>query len=322
MAEGVESRVGQGRKGERQVNISMLFDTLLERIKNPQRKQELARTGEDIDYRKIKTPTAEDWRKKIIRGSRLDPQEANIRTKYLALRKIFPARAEQWLNNLSFDKGLGLLRTKLDPTDRKVYEKYGVQVFVDKYVTREYGPKSYEYLVLVGSLKTFFRLITGLLPNKKPKIIITNKQQNPLFKGHVDGTPIALYRDRLIYVDEYTTEDPEAFVHEYAHYIADLIPKQSEPLLDKEYKDMLDFYWRRVKKKRYDVSDKPRSKKEEAIASKWRERISAKLGIPEYGLTNRDEFFAMLIQKWNTTMPNNIATYRYKQAVKTLLSRL
>jgi len=299
----------------------MIFSTLLEKIRNPLRKQELARTGGNIDYRKVKTPTADDWKNKIIQGEGLNDEESIIRAKYTALHKVFPDRAEKWLDNLAFDKGLGILRTKLDPSVRKLYEKYGVQVFVDKYATGKYTPTSYEYRVFIYAFNNFLSSITGLLPNKKPKIIITNKYQNPLFKAYTKDTPVALYYDRMIYVDEYAAEDPEPYIHEYAHYLADLIPKQSEPMLEKAYNDMLDFYWRRAKKKRYDVSAKPRSKEEEAIADKWRKRISTKLGIPEYGLTSKDEFFAVLIQKWNT-LPNNMATYRYKQTVKTLLSRL
>jgi hypothetical protein len=299
----------------------MIFSTLLEKIRNPLRKQELARTGGNIDYRKVKTPTADDWKNKVIQGEGLNDEESIIRAKYTALHKVFPDRAEKWLDNLAFDKGLGILRTKLDPSVRKLYEKYGVQVFVDKYATGKYAPTSYEYRVFIYAFNNFLSSITGLLPNKKPKIIITNKYQNPLFKAYTKDTPIALYYDRMIYVDEYAAEDPESYIHEYAHYLADLIPKQSEPMLEKAYNDMLDFYWRRAKKKRYDVSAKLRSKEEEAIADKWRKRISTKLGIPEYGLTNKDEFFAVLIQKWNT-LPNNMATYRYKQTVKTLLSRL
>jgi hypothetical protein len=158
-----------------------------------------------------------------------------------------------------------------------------------------------------------------LFPNRKPKFIITDKHQNPQFKKS-DPNSAAIYVDRLIYIDQNHIDNPNYFIHEFAHFVVDLIPKQSEPMLDAAYKQMLDFYFKRAKVKQRPLQ--PTTKHEDpSITDKFRQKVSAKLGFPQYGLMNRDEFFAVLIENWHK-LPTNAVTYRYKQLVKGILARL
>lgn len=50
-------------------------------------------------------------------------------------------------------------------------------------------------------------------------------------------------------------------------------------------------------------------------------KISQALGFPRYGITNPDEFFAVLIENWKQ-LPNNKLTYKFKSLVKGILTRL
>jgi hypothetical protein len=125
----------------------------------------------------------------------------------------------------------------------------------------------------------------------------------------------------LIYVDQEFINKPKVFAHEIAHLVADLIPKQTQPLLKAAYDELLDGYFTESKTKRRTLQPKSNSPKSRMDAKNLRVKISEKLGFPEYGLMNFDEFFAVLIEKWHD-LPNNINNYRFKSMVKSVLNRL
>ena len=161
----------------------------------------------------------------------------------------------------------------------------------------------------------------GILPNRKPRFVITSKQKNLRFRNLYSENPPAIYRDRIIFIDQYSIDDPDIFIHEYAHFVADLISTQTQPILKKSYDELLDFYWKRAKKKKRSLQGDPNDPISMAETKKWREKISSKLGFPQYGLTNFDEFFAVMIENWHK-LPNNAATYKFKSLVKDVINRL
>jgi len=73
---------------------------------------------------------------------------------------------------------------------------------------------------------------------------------------------------------------------------------------------MIDMYYIAMKKG-----------KGKTITPTIRSNMSKKLGFPEYGLLNSDEFFAVVIQYWKQ-FPNNKMTYKFKSLVKNVLTRL
>jgi len=304
----------------------MDFEALLEKIKNPLRKQALEDAGKNVDYRQFHNETPEEWKAKVLRNKNLDPKESIIRNSYLNLNSKFPDRAKTYLDQMAVANTGSILRTKLSPQTTKIYERNGVQVFTDEFVDIPFDVGTYNYRIMVAAVDRFLSAIGNgeLLPNRRPKIIISNKNTNPRFKGLPVKDPAGIYRDRLIYIDQVEIQDPSIWVHEYAHFIVDLIPKQTEPMLDRAYKQMLDFYWRKLKKKRESLVASNDTPQEQGRVEILRKKIAKKLGFPAYGLSNRDEFFAVLLQHWNDphVFPNNAATYKYKQLVKNVLSRL
>lgn len=163
----------------------------------------------------------------------------------------------------------------------------------------------------------FLKMAYGILPLKRPKIVVTNIKNENISYDPNDDVP-AYYSRGVIYLDFHYTDRPDVLLHEYAHFIADLIPKQSYPILLKSYTDMLDEYYRRIKKRKsYRLQD---SKKENYKVE--REKISRLMKWPsQYSATNPDEFFAEIITNWKN-VPNNVATYKFKNMVKKVITRV
>jgi hypothetical protein len=301
----------------------MNFQTLVEKIKNPLRKKALASVEPDDRVARAKELAAE-WKEYIKFGKLTDRADIEIRRKYKKI-KMFPERAERWLDQQAEKFGNQILRSKVStPEHTKIYELMGVQVFLDKTVTESFEVGSKRYTQLVKSMQYMITNIRGLLPNKKPRIVITDGTVNPLFKDAIGGgsEAAAISSDRIIYIDQTCVNLKTVFVHEFAHMVADLIPKQTEAMLERAYNEVLDIYWRGVKVKRRNVqSDDLTDDYKTSKAYRWRKVMSSKLGFPEYGLTNPDEFFASIIEHWNK-LPNNRATYKYKTLVKNVLTRL
>ena len=99
------------------------------------------------------------------------------------------------------------------------------------------------------SVPIFLTSIKGLLPLRRPKIVLKDIKEKLSYGG---SEPPAYYSstDKIIYIDYYYANNADYLTHEYAHYAADQIPTQSYPMLFNEYKKMLDEYYRRVKKKK------------------------------------------------------------------------
>jgi hypothetical protein len=292
----------------------------MRRCKNPLRKLKLS---QNVDNLKLSQEYYDLWLESIKSyGPLEEPEDLIIQQKFTQFKKHFPNRAENWIKNVALEKASDFLRTKMPADCKQLFIMQGIKVYSDRYTNR-----LMESPQLINKLRNtisiFLRKITGILPNKGAKIIITDSSQNNLFNNlKYTNEPVAIYCDRIIWIDENYMNNVEILVHEYAHLISDLIPKDSHHLLDEAYKKMLDFYWKPAKIKK--VRLEPTSMKDIKSVKQtkmWREKISKKLGFPQYGLINSSEFFSVLIENWDK-LPTNAATYKYKQIVKKILMRL
>ena len=294
----------------------MKFETLVEKVRNPLRKKSLENRPTNLQQAR---EDAEQWKDYILRGNLTDPSDLRIRNTYLNYSKNFPQRAEAWLDQQAQEYVKYQLKVKSEGK-RKIYSKFGVNVFLDDHVDPDFSKSPSNMEILKKSVDEMIQYINELLPNRKPEIVITNRHTNPVFKhSSVDAAALALRG--IIFVDqEYVS--PKVFIHEYAHYVAHTIPSQSEPMLMRVYNNMLDSYWKRAKVKRQNLDPQDRNNVEEQEnAKKWRMKIAKKLGYPdEYGIRNFEEFFAVLIENWKK-MPANSVTYKFKSDVKSILSR-
>jgi hypothetical protein len=292
-------------------NEMIKFITFFEkRMRNPLRKKQLEDEGRmsNPEYIKsIENELPDEELKKIKKMEKAGlPQDMidHFRNGKLALHK----------KKLQND----YLRAKIDKKKNiPILNKWGIQVFEDNFTDVDVSENSYNYRMINFALRYLVKDYKDILPNRKPKIIITDMKKNPMAVGtDIQGnssTPAGLYQDRLIYIDQYHLDDPDILVHEYAHFVADRIPKQYEPLIRKEYNKMLQSYFeRRTSRKNL----------EGAKNEQHREAMAQKLGLPSaYSTTNFDEFFAELIMSWKS-LPNNTHTYRLKSMLKKILTRL
>jgi len=303
----------------------MDFQHLIEKIKNPLRKESLKGTTPQMGDFKTK---AIEWKDHVLNGDLKDsPDLFQIRTTYLDYKRRFPDRADKWLDTLAERYANQFKKTKTAQYKR-ILDIYGFQVFVDDLVDPNFSEQPFNLHILNKNIQKLLLKSRGILPHRSVKIIITDKNKNEKFRNLYSSNPPAIEHDRLIYIDQYHVDDFDVLLHEYAHYVADLIPSQTEPLLQRGYEELLDIYWKHAKKKRRSLqpNDMSDSKSVQEIAS-LRKKISLKLGFPEYGLMNFHEFFAVLMESWITDnpekrLPNNRATYKFKQLVKSVLSRL
>jgi hypothetical protein len=285
------------------------------RPRNPLRKKSLDPNINNLEYSK--------WFKSEWLNNIKNDKDSEIFQQYEIFKKRFPERAEKWLEQISNKKANEFLRTKLPESVIKICDVQGIRIFTDSLITKDFTKNSRNDIIIQRTINILLTRIRGILPNRKPKIVITNKSTNPLFTGlkYADSA-VALYYDRIIYVDENEIDDPDIFIHEFSHFVVDLIPKQTEKMLDDAYNKMLDLYWKRAKVKKINLEQTEiKDTKSVMETKKWRERISKKLGFPQYGLINSSEFFAVLIENWDK-LPNNSITYNYKQLVKNILTRI
>lgn len=290
------------------------FKTFVEkRVSNPLRKNELAQAG-IVDYNDPNF--IENW-KRIMRSVSIhdldDPDTINIKSQYERLRKILPPRAEEFLDKEAIKVKDRSFRPKTKGFT-KVYERGGIQVFVDdkNLDDVDFAPGTYNYRMVKNGVDTMLRYIRDILPNRSAKILITDISKNNHTANFYEPDHGAYSYNKLIFIDWRNIDRPEFFIHEYAHHVADLVPEQTQKLLLDAYKEMLDLYFRKVKRRRIAP---------EEIDDNMRRKISQKLGFPLYGLTNHDELFAVLIEKWKV-FPNNPLTYKFKSLVKKVLTRL
>ncbi len=284
------------------------FDLFFERReRNRLRKQGLKDAGvpnykDWVDQEKEKLPPEET--DKIKRMEELEvPSEL--------VDKFRNAKKAEYENRLKND----YLRTKVEGD--LLFSDYGVKVFKDKYVDQDFSEGSLNRRTLKRLIHMLVRDYRDLFPNRKPKIVITNTKEHPKLKGvNIIGSgtaPAGVYSDRIIYLDQFSVDDIDTLTHEYAHFLSDRMSKQVEPFLRNEYKKMLDAFFER-KTRRKNLEGKRNEK--------LRKQVAQKMGLPsDYAATNFDEWFAELISNWKN-LPNNPVSYKFKQILKKVITRL
>ena len=284
------------------------------RERNPLRKRELERKNIDnyayVQQEKGKLP--KEKLAQIRKMKKLGVEPERIET----FRQAKLAEREKELKKQYF-------RAKLEKPVLVGYVE-GIKIYRDKYTTIDLSPgSSYRNAILanVTRLVTEFR---DILPNRKPTIIVSDGSKNPAMQTKsLEGTAkfkaAGIYSERKIYIDEKSIADMRILLHEYAHYIADRIPKEIEPVLAEEYKKMLNEYFGKVTKHK-SLQGKHNKQHREAMAKK--------LGFPSenedpnaYGVTNVHEWFAEIMANWRK-ISTNPQGYRFKQAVKRVLTRI
>ena len=289
------------------------FNLFLERkVRNPLRKMDLAAGGE-LPY--SNPQRVEDWKLYIKQSEDLSGEELKIQQNYFQLKKTLPPRAETYLNREA-EKYLSGIKRPPVRGYKKIYENQGVQVFLDDQNMPAGSHMSVEYMgkILRNIIPNFLNYIREILPNRKPKFIITDLTKNLHTKRDAEMEPIAgLEFQRTIFIDWRYADELSIYIHEYAHWLADRVPRQSETMLKHAFDEMLNMYFRATKKKRLQP---------EEITDQMRNHIAKKLGFPDvYGLTNPDELFSVIIEYWKE-LPNNKVSYKFKSLVKQVINRI
>jgi hypothetical protein len=279
------------------------------RERNPLRKQRLRDSGDisNIEYvEREKQNLDPEEQAKIDRMIELDVPEELI-------TKFKNAKIAEKEKRLRQD----YIRTKINKK-QLWFKKYGINVYIDQYVEDpfKFQQDDYNSYILPKILMAFTKRYKDIIPIRKFNIIITDNTKNPIFtkgKKSDEESAIGIYYDRIIYLNKYNIDDLDLLVHEYAHFIADAIPKETYPLLLAEYKKMLENFFGRKTKRKSLEGDRN---------ANLRAQVAEKMGLPsEYSATDPDEWFAELIQYWKR-LPNNSATYRFKSILKKIISRL
>lgn len=300
------------------VNIGMTsFKLFLERkARNPLRKKGLELAG---DIQHTDPRTVESW-KNLVKNApedTLSDDQKEIRKKYLELKRILPPRAEKYIDFEAEKYQKGILRPSTRPYE-KIYEYGGVQVFLDSANIDYPDYKNYIFRILKLVVPDFLKYIKGIIPNRKPKFIITDFEKNPQTKDWISNAkfsflPSGMEYNKTIFIDWRHADATEYYVHEYAHWVADLVPALTTKKLRELFDEMLNDYFRAIKKKPI-PSDK--------ISDRIRHNIARKLGYPDiYGLQDPDEFFAVTIEYWRR-LPTNRLTYKFKTAMKQVITLL
>lgn len=277
------------------------------RERNRLRKQELQDAG---------VPNYKDWVEQ--EKENLPPEQADKIKKMEELKvpselinKFQNAKKAEYEKSLKSD----YFRKKVE--GNLLFNLSGIKVYVDQYVDQDFSENSLNYRTLKSIIKTLVIDYKDLIPNRKPKIVVTNTKLHPSLKnvnivGGIDSPPGA-YQDRIIYLDQFHVDNINILIHEYAHFLSDRMSKQVEPFLRNEYKKMLDeFFERKTRRKNLE------GKRNE----KLREQLAKKMGLPsDYAATNFDEWFAELITHWKKLLKDR-ASYRFKQILKKVITRL
>jgi hypothetical protein len=196
---------------------------------------------------------------------------------------------------------------------------FGIKVYTDQYTSYNFSKDSVNLEKAENTVREIVRDYKDIIPNRKPKFIITDTSKNPYTKGvNITGSgddPAGVYRDRLIYIDQMSSDKYKIYIHEYAHFLENRVSKQVEKFLQEDYTKMLDGFFRSIKQRK-------RENLEGVENEKYRKAIAKKLGLPtDYAAANHSEWFAELIAHWKN-MPNNKATYRFRQVMKKIINRL
>ena len=276
------------------------------RARNPLRKRELKNNlsyKDWIESEKENLPDEEKEKIERMKEFKVEPER---------IETFRQAKIEEYRKKLEND----YLRTKVQKP-KLIFVKYGIKVFQDKYVSEDFSSGSLNNRILQSIVNKVIVQYKDIIPNRKPKIVITNTDKNPVTKGvNIIGgkkSPPGVYHDRLIYLYQYHADNIKILVHEYAHFLADRIPKQIEPLIKEEYKKMLQEYFGK-KTRRQKLEGKKNEHHRIAMANR--------LGLPsDYSTANYDEWFAELITYWKN-LPNDRNGYRFKQVLKKVINRL
>ena len=290
------------------------FQIFFERVKNPLRKAKLQSREIPLDNM-------------AVYNSRLSEVENDPKFKEYAKR--FPERAAKALENTKEKlKGEASIRPSLTPDKYEKVKLAGFDVYFDKQLNFTDNPAEfYRFKRMArGTIATAVNsYLKGIVPIRKPKIVISDLTSEEEVAYRKNASVPAYYQSGVVYLDEYQIHNVYKFVHEYAHYLADRVSSRTEPVLKKAYNDMLDSYYKEVNKKKMNLADK-RTHTDKTANKKLKERmeIAKKLGLPsEYAFNNFDEFFAEIIANWKEFSKNpSPITYRFKQAVKSVLNTL
>lgn len=285
------------------------FSTFFERReRNPLRKKELEGSS-----------TYQDWVE--YDKNNLEPDD-NKKVRKMEKLGVEPERIQTWKDYKLKEKEKQLkntwYRTKIDKPIL-ILDISGIKVYTDQYANLDFSEGTVNRQAIKNIIKALGNNYRDIIPNRKPKFIITDTSKNPYTKGvNITGSgddPAGAYRDRLIYIDQMSSDKYKVYIHEYAHFLENRVSKQVEKSLQEEYKKMLDGFFRSIKQRK-------RENLEGVENEKYRKAIANKLGLPtDYAATNHSEWFAELIAHWKK-MPNNKATYRFRQIMKKIINRL
>ncbi len=298
----------------------MKFKKFYEKNSNPLRKQAL--TGRQSNFEAY-NEFMREFKRRIAQGTPEDEMEKEVYETYTTFKQKFPQRADLWLSKKAEEVARSYYLKSTVKGHTQLFVKFNIPVYLDEYVREDFSPNSLNYRMVNACMDKMMHRIKGIVPVRRPKIVITDRNENKLMRNKFKANAPAVYYQGIIYIDQHHVDDDDFYVHEYAHYVADLIPSQTVELLQNAYKQMLDFYWKKVKKKKEELDTSKQEGTKETFEKReaMREKIAKKLGFPEYGLSNPDEFFAVMIENWHS-LPNNAATYKYKSLVKQTLTRL
>lgn len=278
------------------------------RERNRLRKQELKDSG---------APNYKDWVEQ--EKENLPPEDLDT-IKAMEKQKVSPELIDKFKNTKKEEYGnkLKSLYFRSKAEGHLLFNLSGINVYVDKYVDQDFKENSLNYRTLKSLIKKLVMEYRDLLPIRKPKIVVTNTKTNPLLKNvNVIGTrgaPAGVYRDRIIYLDQFSVDNMQILIHEYAHFLSDRISKQIEPLLRSEYKKMLDIFFERNTRRKHLEGKKNKE---------LRAQVAKKMGLPtDYAATNFDEWFAELISHWRNVPKDKQTSYRFKQILKKVITRL
>ena len=296
----------------------MNFELLVERKqRNPLRKRELRSSNVYDWFSPENFQLYKDYYLNTPYNKLENDNDRVIRRKYEGYLKTSEELADKYLkyevNRIHSD-----IKRTATKKYKKIYEYQGVQVFLDEENVDDvdYVSGSYNYRMVQNSVLFMLMYVKDILPNKKPKVVITSLQKHP-YTGkyyHEDNPSAGMAGNKLMFIDQYYVDSPDVWVHEYAHWVADLIPTQTQDMLINAFKKFVDIYYKKSKLRNP-------MKRGKEISDVERQNISEKLGFPRYGLSNHDEFFAVLIENWKKLPPTKL-TYKFKSLVKNVLTRL
>ena len=292
------------------------FDIVLEKkIRNPLRKKELSISGE-MNYN---SPEFYNSLKDYTLYSDIEdltPEYKTIRLKYDQLNTNSKNLAERYLH-AELRK---IIERYIRPSTKnytKIFDYGGVQVFLDEQnVDEDFSVGSYNHRMVRHGVVNMLLYIKDILPNRKPRIVITDISKNKYTSdsfGEEGAGGMAV--GKLIFIDWKYIDDPKYYIHEYAHFLTDLIPSQSKKLLVQSFIGLLNEYYTKIKKRKIKPGEPSR------ISNKVLRNVAHRLGFPEYGTQNPDEFFAMVIETWKE-LPNNKSGYKFKYLVKNIINRI